>query len=493
VNIVVGSGPAGVAAASALLDAGRETLMLDIGRTLETDRRGGEADPSDPARKLAFGSAYPYQTARESGLDQRGVKCLASAGKGGLSAVWGASVLPFPEDELDGWPVRPEELRPHYAKAAALLGLAGERDALEARFPFHAPPRPSLRPSRQARAVLARLAAAEPALKAAGATFGRARHAVDAARCSYDGTCLEGCAPGAIWNAASAVDALVRRGMRYERGARVLAFDEAASGPRVFVAREGASRAVIGGERLFLACGPLATARLVLGSLPAAPRRLLTQPYFVLPVLLDDAPHGAPEPDAHTLAQVFLELADPAVSRRLVHLQLYGHNPVIAARLAAAAAWTGPFAGAVRARLSPRLMAIQGYGHSDEAAPATVEPSGRGEDCRLAITAGPAAPARALFARVRAKLAGLRRELGWRALPVGARLGLPGEGNHCGGLFPMKDAPGPLDTDRTGRPGGRGRVHLCDASILPSLPAATFTYAVMANASRAATEALEAA
>jgi choline dehydrogenase-like flavoprotein len=42
-----------------------------------------------------------------------------------------------------------------------------------------------------------------------------------------------------------------------------------------------------------------------------------------------------------------------------------------------------------------------------------------------------------------------------------------------------------------GRLHGHERVHLVDSSVLPSIPATTFTYAVMANASRIASEAAQ--
>ena len=490
-NLVVGSGPSGVAAASALLDAGKRVTMLDIGRER---REAGRPDAGeDPARKLVFGSDYPYLTDREAGLVQRGTKCLASGGKGGLSAVWGASVLPFPDGELADWPFPAADLHAHYKKTASLLGLSGVADALTDKFPFYASPRPPLNPSLQAQAVLSRLEASAPELKDAGVTFGRARHAVSSLACHYDGTCLSGCERGAIWNAAGAVAALEKRpGFEYHGGVRVLAIEERPDGVRLHAAREGASRSVFDGDKVFLGCGPLATARLVCGSFgaPEGGLPLLSQPYFVLPLLLDRDVPGAPEDDLHTLAQLYLELDDAAVSKRPVHLQLYGHNEVIADRLEAAARWAGPFAGLIERRFKSRLLAIQGYLHSDEGVPVKIAARGKGEDCVLTITAGSSSSTKAAIKRVAAKLGRLSGELGFKSLPFMLKIGRPGEGNHAGGSFPMKQAPGMWQTDALGRLQGHERVHLIDSSTFPSIPATTFTYAVMANASRIATEAL---
>jgi len=65
-------------------------------------------------------------------------------------------------------------------------------------------------------------------------------------------------------------------------------------------------------------------------------------------------------------------------------------------------------------------------------------------------------------------------------------MGEPGEGNHVGGLFPMRRSPAQFETDTLGRLPGLARVHLVDGSILPALAATTFTYTTMANAHRIA-------
>ena len=72
-------------------------------------------------------------------------------------------------------------------------------------------------------------------------------------------------------------------------------------------------------------------------------------------------------------------------------------------------------------------------------------------------------------------------------LPLSLRRGTPGDGNHLGGSFPMRHNPTMLETDSLGRMTALPRVHLVDASVLPGLPATTFTLTVMANAHRIAT------
>lgn len=48
----------------------------------------------------------------------------------------------------------------------------------------------------------------------------------------------------------------------------------------------------------------------------------------------------------------------------------------------------------------------------------------------------------------------------------------------------MSAQPGIEETDILGRPQGLRRVHAIDSTVLPSVPATTITYTVMANAYR---------
>ena len=55
----------------------------------------------------------------------------------------------------------------------------------------------------------------------------------------------------------------------------------------------------------------------------------------------------------------------------------------------------------------------------------------------------------------------------------------PGLGAHYGGW-----APAGISTDVSGRLNPNSRIHLVDSSVLPSIPAGSITFTVMANAVR---------
>ena len=60
----------------------------------------------------------------------------------------------------------------------------------------------------------------------------------------------------------------------------------------------------------------------------------------------------------------------------------------------------------------------------------------------------------------------------------------PGGSTHFGGSFEMSKDPNKFQTDILGRPFGLKKVHIVDASILPTLPAATIVYNTVANCIR---------
>lgn len=512
-NVVVGSGPSGVFAAAALLARGEPVTLLDVGRTLDagsaarvgvmaarepdawTDDeraflRGASAlDPRLP--KASYGSTFPYALDALDGWEQRGTRCLHSHARGGLSNVWGAALLPYRARDVAGWPVGVDDLAPHYAAVTARLGVGGD-DELADDFPTYGPLAPAAPLSRQAARVYERMAAHRAALRGAGVTFGRARLALrtrpdDPRRCRLSGRCHDGCPYGSIWNASELLDALCRDGrMSYRPGVQVERVEPVAGGVRVHGRRaDGDGGAVVvAGARAFLGCGPVGTAQVVAASLGrgALDLPLASQPYFLLPMAMLDGGVGDVEGEAlHTLAQLFVELDDPRVSRHGVHLQVYTYNSLIRDRVGALA---GPLGAGPRRALTRRLVAVQGYLHSDEGAPVALR-VGPGS---VSLRAAPGAGRRAAIARAVAALGRHALRTGLVPLLPALKVGLPGEGNHVGATFPMRRAPGPLETDRLGALPGLPGVHLIDASVLPTLPAPTLTLTVMANAHRIATE-----
>ena len=127
-NIVIGSGPSGFAATKALLERKKKVIILDAGIKLEKNKLdrlnsinsmnfdkfkeskwindNQEISISGIKDKLSYGSDFPYRSAdKQYIINNDKIKFKPSFALGGLSNVWGGSVLPFLQSEIENWPI----------------------------------------------------------------------------------------------------------------------------------------------------------------------------------------------------------------------------------------------------------------------------------------------------------------------------------------------------------------------------------------------------
>ncbi|WP_193789494.1 GMC oxidoreductase [Salipiger sp. CCB-MM3] len=503
-DIVVGSGPSGVAVATALLARGRKVLMLDGGRRPEAaalaarDKLGAmqwdswsrediaaytapcyEAPRDGQVRR--FGSDFAMVPGRETFSDPTGVDLRASLAVGGLSNVWGSAVLPYAALDIADWPLTEADLRPHYRKVAQLLTVSGTRDQLSADFPDALPESArQIPPTPQARTIMSRLSLRQSHLSDLGIRIGAARQAVSS-DCTECGLCQHGCPYGYIWSATATLNGLkLHPNFRYSPGMIVQSVREDADG----VVLQGAQCDPLQGDRVYLAAGVLGTSQILLSS-PLMRGRTLTlkdsQQAF-MPMLHHWAP---PKPvDAQpftTLPQLFAELSDPAISPYLVHAQLYSWNDFYAREMQATYGRRLPGSAPLWKALARRLIVAQIFLHSTHSARINLRLA---PDGRLDTKVHPGAEAAAVLDAASGRFARAMRLAGLHALTFARRDGPPGSSFHVGSSLPMTNAPAPSTSDLLGRPEGAQRIHIVDASVLPTVPSTTITFSVMANAHR---------
>ena len=517
--IVVGSGPAGIACARALAERDYEVTVLDAGHgpdaaivdkyapLAETDPESWDPELVGELRsefqvghdelppKPVLGSLHPYAPGDPSAPDPgSGVGVTPSLGRGGLSAVWGAAMLPYRASDLAGWPIGLDDLAPFYRSVLEFVPLAGRPDELAAEFPLYDGGARDLRPTRQVESLLNDLRSSASGLAVRNIVAGRARIAVrseDDAKgraCRYVGLCLHGCPLGSIWSAEQELAELVARpNVRYLPGSYVERFEERATGVEVtFSTPSGIER--MSAERLFVGAGVLPTTRLVLRSLDAAGEAVVLRDsqYYTFPMLRLRGARVGVESQGNTLAQAFVELNDAADPRRSAHVQVYGYSDLMLREAATMARLPEAVVARVAHPVLSRLLFCQGYLHSDRSRGIRAVLDG-GPDAPLELTPeGSSSAVAADVDVVISRLRGAAREL--KAIPLKRMLRVwePGRGIHVGGSFPMSAEPSRLQSDLLGRPAGLSRVHLVDSSVFPTVPPTTITYTVMANAQRIA-------
>lgn len=520
--VVVGSGPAGIACSRALAERGHEVTILDAGHGPDPEiarkykpLSAAEPEDWDPALveelrgefsvtrdelppKPVLGSLHPYAPRDPSAPAKgSGVGLTPSLGRGGLSAVWGAAMLPYRERDLVGWPLGVDELAPFYRSVLDLVPVAGRRDRLEAEFPLYTEELEDVEPTAQIRGFLSDLERGAPGLDAAGLTAGRARLAVrtvDSANgraCKRVGLCLHGCPLGAIWSSEQALAELQSRWrVRYLPGRYVERIEESPAGTKVTL-RTASGLDEVAADRVFVGAGALPTTRLMLRSLDAAgaPVELCDSQYYTFPLIRAKGSPVSVETQGNTLAQAFIEVNGDGDPRDSAHLQVYGFNDLMLREVAAMIRIPpGAAARLLRPALS-RILFCQGYLHSDRSRAIRAVLDGDGPEAPLRLSPlGSAEPVKRNVRTVVGRVG--RSSPALRAMPLRPLLRIwePGRGIHTGGSFPMRARPTGLECDLLGRPAGLRRIHLVDSSVFPTIPPTTITYTVMANAQRIAAE-----
>ncbi len=262
---------------------------------LERIKRPTEASDRAIPLKAAYGSLFPYRhAAKRLSFEGHGVDALPSYAAGGFSNVWGATVLPYHPRDIVDWPIRVEDLAPHYAAVTRLMQVAERSDRLAADFPLYTDGSRALTPSRQAEALMRDLESSAGELEKDGWRFGYSRLAVasqgaESRGCVYCGLCLYGCPYGLIYNAGATLDQLRRSAaFTYRPDVIVTRVSESASGVRI----HGESRSTgeplsFDGDRVCLAAGVFNTTAILLASLEAydTPVTVLDSQLFLVPTL----------------------------------------------------------------------------------------------------------------------------------------------------------------------------------------------------------------
>jgi len=525
-DCVLGAGPAAAACAHQLLKAGRKVVLIDPGRNLPPERKAlieefrENPDPYEfvarmralqaklpgslRTRRLPFASSHVFDDVdRLLPAETRNATVLRTLASGGLSAMWGATVMPFSARSFRNWPVTLEEMAPFYRSVAEIMDVPHVEDELGKFYPNFGDAAP-LALSQQGAQLMANLLNHKQQLAARGMTIGRCRSAVgslytnNGVGCVYCGLCMYGCPHRAIFSADYAIEHLVARACFTRRCGWIAEHFEEQDARVSIRLREimSGKTEIFECEHLFVACGAATTLHLTASSLKWFDETLyLSDTQLVaIPALLNHRTELGPLPQANVLGQVFVELDDPNICDELIHLQIYGFQPFIADVLRAR--WGIFYPGDALLRpLFDRFMLVMGYlpGQLSGKVALCVKAPAKDHIGLPPATFIGSTNIRTQTAaqHIRVTLKSLRREFGWRPLLSRMEIPEPGFSNHLAGGLPMGKVPGPRESDILGRPAGLRRVHIADGASFPDLPGEHLTYTIMANAARIASQTAE--
>ncbi len=514
-NYVIGSGPSGVGAALGLLERKEPVTILDVGLSLEADiktrlqtMRRQSADQWDPAfidsvrkkshptlaglpLKHVFGSDYHVRALEDDLAVPRGKpRYSRSMAKGGLSNVWGGAVLPYSDDDLRAWPVKPKDMEASVRAVLKAMPVFGGQDDLEEFFPSYGTLR-ELPLGSQSTALYADLKLHRAELRNAQIYFGKARVALQDG-CVFCGLCMHGCPHDVIYSTRHTLRQMeASPGFKYEGGVIVERIEEGGGGVKIIGRRAaGGERVEFQGKKAFLACGVINTLKIVLASIGAhgqyVPVR--TSQHFILPMLRPRDGHDVISEQLQTLSQIFIEVFDKAAPEKNCHLQIYSYNDFYRTLMKEK---TGPFYPLLRGFwervMLPKVLIAQGYLSS--AVSPTLEAWLNKETDKLHIDSKENPATKENIRRVVKRLKSFGPAIHLCALDWLMKLSEPGVGAHIGASFPMSARPSGMETDILGRLPGRSALHIVDASVFTDIPPSTVTLPAMANAHRIASQA----
>lgn len=503
--LVIGSGPAGVACAKALLERGCFVTMLDAGLELEASKKEAlikfsstrdyaiprsfrrPLDSKNPI-KLSYGSDYPYQEVGKHFLIEMDefVHCLSSFARGGLSNVWGAFAETYTDQILKDWPISLMELEPYYEKIKTFLPIAYASEAKTQ------PTRKNTyQSSRQAKVLYSQMCVDQYELKQVGIEFAWPTLAVTFNECVYCSSCQYGCPDRLIYSAAHTLEALLlHKNFMYIPNMIVDEVKELEGQVCIKTYnRLTQEEKDFSSTQVFIACGPVISTYLIAKALNYYQQkiRLYDSSHFMFPCVMRKRVKNVSTEKLHTLVQLVLKVHAKEISIYPIHLQIYTYMDFYADKFKSLFKGLYPIAAFFLKPLLDRLIVIQGHLDSRESHQFNLE-SKKSELNKIYLSA---VQDKAVLKKVKKLMRYLRqhsKKLGFIPIFKMLQISKIGKSFHYGASLPMRKEPQELETNQYGVPYGCHRIHVVDSSVFPFIPAGSITPTIMANAYRIGSE-----
>jgi choline dehydrogenase-like flavoprotein len=507
---VIGSGPAGVSSALALLARGLEVTMLDFGFELEKDiqkklnlfKHTGDRNILESFKytlnsvnhtKLSYGSDYSTrQNKYVQFITDKLVYCQPSLAKGGLSNVWGAFIDSYDTADTATWPISSRQLESYYKKILEFMPLASNKDydPDPAQFSYH--------PSNQASHLLNLLSNNKDKLYSKGFEYGSARLAVKFedqlnCLCIYCGMCQYGCPNSLIYSSRYTLKKLKEnKNFTYLNDIFVHKLQEKNSEVIIEAFKSNSEKKIrFNASQVFIACGSIFSTILILNSLEkySEPLYLEDSQHFMFPCLLFKKIKNVDKENLHTLCQLYLKFQNSNILKKPCHLQIYTYINLYQKEIKRIFGKFYPFVKFFISPIISRLIVVQGFLHSQDSQKFSLQIKETSQNKILVEVSTVDNPETTLkIKQLMSYLFKCKKLLGFIPIKFLLKISKVGRSYHYGGSLQMKENPGTYETDIFGKINGFRRLNIVDSSIFTSIPAKSITFSIMANAYRIASE-----
>ena len=480
---VVGSGPS----AAAALDQIRKFPNIEL-HHVDTSQNSDDGIPlSDSEKqkltKMYFESDYPYRRSPfATTLSQYETNVPRSFAFGGLSLVWGATMLPYVQEDCSQWVVTPFTLKKDYLAVSNFAWVSGEKSQYLAEYSDFGMVG-YLPSSKRFQKILS--SKSSESLGIVPSRIAVKAASPGTAGCINCGQCLVGCSYGYIWNSAEFILRNHSRGI-LKHNAYLDTVKETEDGVELNICSlDEGQTALTGFDKVFIACGVVETFRILAKSnLVGRCAELSDSAIAYVPFLSFIRGVNVKE-EIHSLTQLAVRLKHELPGRP-AHLQMYEIGPEVDAHMIK----TIPFLRCVPSWIRMRLLksfVIGIFYLPSELSPGISLNLTSNQEIEIKLNQNQISDTQRKMFTGKILSTNLLKFLKVGLLPISFAVvhKAAGSGVHTGSSMPMGRI-----TDVLGRLQPDSRIHIIDASCLPDIPAGPITYTVMANASRISREAL---
>lgn len=519
-NIIIGSGPAGISAASEILQNGKKVAILDVGNEIEGEKKDlvksyleskdignfkEEVEKSkkklpkyfDPNLKFPYGSDFVFNIDKNEKLSHDlNSNTLSSNAKGGLSNIWGTLSSPFFKKDIENWGISYNEFYREKNKVESIIPISSSKDNLGKFFDTEIGTDHTFDVSLASKEILDFLGKKEDDLNNNGFFFGRSKFAVSnkysfkKLNCQECGLCHYGCPYECMFNAKNLLNSLIEQhpqNLNYKQNIFVKTFVKKdniiyldAINTKTNESKQYSC------ENLFIGCGPILTASLVLRSkiLEQKEIKIKESQRFYFPAFYLGKSDNNLKELKNTLPELFFEIYNEKISSKSIHLQFYTFNDLM---LKPFETFFGKFTKYL-VKIFPfifnRLTVIVGYIHSDHSSDIIIKDISEDNDCKHFISSNTNQDSKDVISKCVKFLKKIFVKK-FIIIPKLVALNLPGSSYHYGGSFPMSSSK-KKETSTT----LNGELYICknvfmlDASVFPDVPGSPTTFNIAINSTR---------
>jgi hypothetical protein len=397
--------------------------------------------------------------------------------KGGLSEVWGATLLPYQKKTVENWGLSWAEFQNAYRYILTKIPYASHSRNLHSNFEeFGSPKKMEINPAFHLATGIS--------TNSQEIEFGASKLAIqiadtDTPGCYYCNQCLSGCNSGFIWSARhnqrkpKASNSKIVSGVRvikiYERQLELYA---------QAVTSENKLLELGPYSKIFLGCGPVETFRILsVSDYLSRETRLFDSSTFYVP-LFSRKSTASSNQIGIALSQIFCHLQG-SKDKKEYHFQIYAQSDDLIKRLLSTLPIARYIPVSVIRKVTERLMICIGYRESNSDTQIAIARTGDGN---IVCEDAYAISRSKLKSEIRKRLVenGLNFwNAGFFFPGIGIKVGAAGEGVHYGANLKIDS-----EITSSGKVVGSSGIYVVDSSTLQSISAGPITMTIMANAFR---------